>query len=239
MIDLYTGTPGSGKSLDVARVICQWLKGGRNVIGTMTVSPDSVSAYKGEYIHVNIYRLHPSELIEYARRYHVRGRESQSLIVIDECQLIFNSREWGAKDRQAWNMFFQVHRHYGYDVCLITQYDRLIDRQLRSLVEYQYIHRKVNNFGALGRLSSFLSGGSLFIRVQEWYPIHEKIGSVLFRYRKKYGAMYDSYAEFDGPEMSVNGLDDYLVPVASDADGGTGAPEAADVTGEELGEKGA
>ena len=37
MISLYTGTPGSGKSLDLARIIMLKLKMGINVIGTMYI----------------------------------------------------------------------------------------------------------------------------------------------------------------------------------------------------------
>lgn len=210
MIKLYTGTPGSGKSLDVARIIVNTLRSGMNVIGTMLVNGDAVSKYKGQYIFVDIYSLSPSDLIAYARKYHVKGKEGQCLLVIDECQQIFNSRDWGAKGRQAWNSFFQLHRHYGYDVCLITQYDRLIDRQLRALVEYQYVHRKVSNFGPVGRFVSMFFHGGLFIKVCEWYMVHEKIGSEFFVYRKRYGAIYDSYSEFDEKKEKFNGLLPYL-----------------------------
>lgn len=42
MISLYTGTPGSGKSLDLARIIMLKLKMGINVIGTMYINKDMV-----------------------------------------------------------------------------------------------------------------------------------------------------------------------------------------------------
>lgn len=148
--------------------------------------------------------------------------------------MIFNSRDWSAKDRQSWNSFFQIHRHFGYHVCLITQYDRLIDRQLRALVENQYIHRKISNYGILGKVFSAFFGGGLFISVQVWYPVHEKIGSNLFVYRRKYGLMYDSYAAFEELQYNVNNLRTYLMnpDSVSDADGGVeGAPEAADAVG--------
>lgn len=211
-VNLYTGTPGSGKSLDVARMVGMELRAGRNVIGTMIINPAMVSKYRGKYIYVDIYSLNPGDLIAYARKYHVKGKENQCLLVVDECQTIFNSRDWGAKGRAAWNRFFQVHRHFGYNVALITQYDRLIDRQLRALVENQYIHRKVANFGTMGKALSLLFGGGLFIKVCEWYPIHEKIGSEFYVYRKKYGNMYDSYSEFDEQEEGFNGLLPYIVP---------------------------
>lgn len=229
MISLYTGTPGSGKSLDVARLILIKLKMGINVIGTMYLDQSKLTKYKGKYIFCDIYKLNPQDLISYARKYHVKGKEGQCWLVIDECQRIFNARDWGNKDRREWNDFFQVHRHFGYNVALITQYDRLIDRQLRALVEYQYIHRKISNFGFKGWLISFFCGGGLFISVSEWYPLHEKIDSTFFRYRKKYATLYDSYMAFsEDSGNDVNELAFYLKEdTAVDESGDEGDPRTA------------
>ena len=38
---------------------------------------------------------------------------------------------------------FSQHRKLGYRVILIAQFDRMLDRQIRSVLEYEYIHRKV------------------------------------------------------------------------------------------------
>lgn len=213
MISLYTGTPGSGKSLDVARITRSRLKYGFNVIGTMYVNKDMVSGYKGRYYFVDIYSMRPADFIEYSRKYLKKGKEGQCLIVIDECQRIFNSRDWNKTDRRAWNDFFQVHRHFGYNVLLITQYDRLIDRQLRALVEYEYIHRKVSNFGVKGFILSCLAGGKLFIVVSQWYPLKERTGVQFFVYRKRLSAFYDSYMAFD--DNTTAGFNE-LLPLLAD-----------------------
>lgn len=208
MISLYVGTPGSGKSLDVARTIMSRLRNGFNVIGNMHVNKAMLSKkhYKGSYIFVDTYKMNPKELVDYARKYHKKGKEGQCLIVIDECQQIFNSRDWSSSDRRAWNEFFQVHRHFGYNIILVTQYDRLIDRQLRALVEYQYIHRKISNAGLKGMFFSMLAGGKLFVSVCEWYPLHEKVDTVFFKYHKKYSKFYDSFMAFE--ELSDNGINE-------------------------------
>lgn len=226
---MYTGTPGSGKSLDVARLILRKLKFGINVIGTMYLDQSRLAKYKGKYIFVDIYSLNPRQLMNYARRYHVKGKEGQCWLVIDECQRIFNARDWAVKDRREWNDFFQVHRHFGYDVALITQYDRLIDRQLRALVEYQYIHRKISNFGLKGSLLSLVCGGGLFVSVCEWYPLHEKTDSTFFKYRKKYALLYDSYMAFSEDSAEDNNGLSLLLKAESDGDasGETGAPREA------------
>ena len=72
--------------------------------------------------------------------------EGQFLLVIDECQIMFNSREWNVKNRTEWCIFFQEHRKYGYNIILITQFNRLVDRQIRSLVEFEIVHRDISNF---------------------------------------------------------------------------------------------
>lgn len=200
MIILYTGTPGSGKSLDVARQMMVKLKLGHNVIGNMYIRPEKLEKCAGKYIFVDTYSLNPYELTDYAKEFHKKGKEGQTYLIIDECQRIFNSREWQRPVMKAWNEFFQMHRHFGFHVYLITQYDRLIDRQLRALVEYDRIHRKVSNAGMKGKVMSLMAGGKLFVCAEEWYPKHMPTGSYYFKYKKKYGEFYDSYAAFSMDE---------------------------------------
>ena len=235
MIIFYTGTPGSGKSLDVARQMMTKLRLGHNVIGNMHIHREQIAGYKGKYIYCDTYDLNPYLLIEYAKKYHVKGKEGQTYLVIDECQRIFNSRDWQRPVMRAWNEFFQLHRHYGFHVYLITQFDRLVDRQLRALVEYDRIHRKVSNAGMKGKLMSLLCGGKLFVCAEEWYPKHMATGSYFFRYRKKYGEFYDSYAAFSMDSADcVNELalllkqgqegDRSVFPEEPERAGGTGDP---------------
>lgn len=212
MIVLYTGTPGSGKSLDIARQMAVKLSLGHNVIGNMTINPDKIAKRKGRYIYVDTYSLNPKELKDYAVKFHKKGVEGQTYIVIDECQRIFNSRDWQKSSMRAWNEFFQLHRHLGYHVYLITQYDRLIDRQLRALIEYNRIHRKISNAGTKGKIMSLLAGGKLFVCQEEWYPQHMATGHYFFKYKKKYGTWYDSYAAFDESIRPRNELRDILYP---------------------------
>ena len=71
-------------------------------------------------------------------------------------------------------VFFSQHRKYGYDVTLIAQFDRMIDKQLRGLIEYEYIHRKLSNYGFGGKIMSLIFGGNTFVVVQMWYPLKLK-----------------------------------------------------------------
>lgn len=70
-------------------------------------------------------------LIEYALKNHIEGKEAQTLLVIDEAQSLFNPRDFNRKDRKDFNYFFSLHRKLGYSIILVTQNDRLLDRQIR------------------------------------------------------------------------------------------------------------
>ncbi len=143
--------------------------------------------------------LHPDWLVEFARKWwdtH-RFRENSILLVVDEAQLLFNSREWNNPDRMAWLQFFSQHRHYGYKVILIAQSDRMIDRQFRALLEYDVKHRKLANFGIGGAILSLFCLGRLFVAVTMYYGLKERTGVLFFVTRKKIHGLYDSYSTFE------------------------------------------
>lgn len=200
MITLYSGTPGSGKSLHLAERLYYRMKHKGVTIGNFPLNTKTIKKYKHHYLYVDNSRLFPDRLFkfsyEYAKYLHVDHlKEGTILLVIDECQIMFNSRDWGQKNRGAWLEFFTQHRKLGYEIVLIAQFDRMIDRQIRSLIEYEYVHRKVGNFGKLGKVTSFLCGG-LFVCVKVWYPMKEKVGAEFFRHNKKTSRIYDTYYMF-------------------------------------------
>lgn len=205
MIKLYSGTPGSGKSLHLAKILYYRVKNSKTVtIGNFSLNLNNIKGRKkGTYLYVDNMRLDPNRLIEFSnlyRKHYGRIREGSFLLVIDESQILFNSREWQMKDRGAWLSFFTQHRKLGFDVILIAQFDRMLDRQIRALFEYQWIHRKCTNYGITGKILSVFCGGSLFVCVKVWYPLKEKTGAEFFRYHKKYANIYDTYSMFSAPK---------------------------------------
>ena len=154
MIFLYSGTPGSGKSQHVAERLYHLLRAGRPTVCNFPINLNRIPK-KSVSCSVTrvILRLPRSFLIPSFPRNISRAKkvkEGSLLLVIDECQLMFNARDWSKSGRDKWLSFFTLHRHYGYDIILVAQFDRMIDRQIRSLIEYEYIHRKVSNFGLRG-----------------------------------------------------------------------------------------
>ncbi len=150
----------------------------------------------GRYYHVANNHLTPKFLYAFARKFHRRRKEHQTTVYIDEASLFFNSRTFQSKDRMQWIEFLQLHRHFGFDVVLITQHDRMIDRQIRSLADYEIQHRDVKNYRAMGYVLSLLFGGHLFLAVKVYYGFREKIGQEFMLFNRRIANLYDTFSHF-------------------------------------------
>jgi len=134
---------------------------------------------------------------KYAKKFHKKGVEGQTLIVIDEAQMVMSPSVIKLKCQEDKNYrvdlleFFTQHRRLGFNIILVSQFDKLIDAQVRCLFEYDCKHRKANNF-SFGWLFSLFKI-SLFVQVQYWYCINQKLSASFFTYSKKYSRIYDSY----------------------------------------------
>lgn len=208
MIELFSGTPGSGKSLHAAEVVYWRLSAGKPVICNFMIEPGYIRKYKNTFYYVPNEKLNPEVLYEFSRSYFGESghtyKEDSILLVIDECQLLFNARSWGRTDRAGWLSFFTQHRKYGYLVILVAQNDRMLDRQVRSLIEYEEIHRKVSNFGVFGAFLKAVLHNEVFFSVRRWYPLRERVGLYMFVPKKRYYRLYDTRALFD--DSGDNGI---------------------------------
>ena len=170
------------------------------IIGNFYVNQNTVKKRKGTYIYVDNSRLEPERLIKFAIRYaRHKGRrlkEDELYLFIDEAQLLFNSRDWQLIKTSGWVSFYSQHRKLGFYIGLIAQFDRMLDRQIRSLVENEIKHRKVSRAGLFGKLLGFLTGDNLFIYIKIWYPMKQKVYSEFFLGTKKVYDLYDSYGLF-------------------------------------------
>lgn len=199
MIDLFSGTPGSGKSLHLARMIMYRVKFGKTVICNFNINTTAIKkASCDNFIYKDNSKLTPQYLMQFAKDYWGGKKvvEDSIMVVIDESQMLFNSRDYNKKDRMDWLKFFSIHRHFGFYIVLVAQFDRMLDRQIRSLVENEYIHRKVNNYGFAGKFIGLLCGGTCFVCVKYWYPMRTRLSADFFLGHKKYYKVYDSYAIF-------------------------------------------
>lgn len=225
MINFFTGRPGNGKSLHMAEIIYKQLKKGKNVIANFEINESVFDRFNkrhpgklGKFIYVpnrdllNDASRKPIKgrytyiegLYAFAEQFHdknFRGQiiENQTLLVLDECQELFNSRSWNRSDRLEWCSFFRQHRKYGYDVYLISQDDKVIDKQIRSILQYEFEHRLVNNYKFFGKMLGFMSGGKLFVCIKRMYGVKSKdakIKSTFFSGQERFYEFYDSYKTF-------------------------------------------
>ncbi len=198
MISLFSGTPGSGKSLHVASYIYERCKREKITIGNFEINRDIVPNSEF-YFYWDNQDITVDRLVNFSFDYFRdnRFKEGSILLILDEAQLLFNAREWAIKGRSDWILFFTQHRKLGYNIIMVAQFDRMIDKQIRSLFEYEYVHRKLSNFGWRGKLLSIWTLNRLFVAVKIWYPLKERVGAEHFLYNHKYGDIYNTRAMFD------------------------------------------
>jgi len=211
-INLYTGTVGSGKSFHTVAEGLEWIERGYNVVANFPITQAKSTKFK--WINDRNDRRYkrwiykPDITIEYLIALSIErdwfGTESQCLLILDEAGTIFNSRDWqvAGDSRLRWIKFFSLTRKLGYDVILVAQNDRMIDRQVRSLVEYEVKHLKANNAFMFRFLSVFRI--SLFMYVYKWYQTRLKGNVRLAIFKKRVADRYDTMRMFNTTDMIDN-----------------------------------
>ncbi len=152
MIIGFAGTPGSGKTYEAVSKILDNLQWGRVVFTNIDGMSDPqclemIKIYCGLSDLALMKQLHflqDDQLADFWM--HV---SPGSLIVLDEVQKVFSSREWQTAKNNQFASWASTHRHNGFDVVLISQAVERIDSAVRALLEWTYVFRKVNFFGGL------------------------------------------------------------------------------------------
>ena len=199
MIYFYSGRPGSGKSLHCAKMIDTYHRKGKNVICNFEVNENF---WKHRHCKKNKLLGDYGKIAQLTNKYHKRNArgqiiEKQTLLIIDECQTMFNSRSWNQKGRSQWVIFFTQHRKFGYTVILVSQHKDLIDKQIRHIFQHDYEHRNVKNFKLIGWFLALLFGGNLFVIPVKSMDTGKKDHTEFMIAPRKYYKLYDSYKIFD------------------------------------------
>lgn len=214
-IELYTGFVGSGKSYAAVKngtQIADAPMGKRWVIANFPIKPKKkmfARFRKEKYVEARwIYKdneeLTPEYLIKKSIEMGWNEKEGSALVIFDEASIPFNSRSWNAKDRLDWIKFLTQSRKFGYDFIFITQDAKMIDRQIRSLCEYEVQHKKLNNMFVFKILSLFRV--TLFGGISFWNGMAKERGSLrLYFYRKKIAERYDTLNLFDYGKDVIEG----------------------------------
>lgn len=199
MVYLYSGTPGSYKSYHAVFEALRWLRGGFNVIANFPLNYKNVihKPIKGVFSYVPSTELSINYLLQFASEHHYKGVKAQTLIIFDEAAIKFNSRDFGARDRLDWINFFNNHRHFNFDIILISQSDIMIDKQIRSSIETEYKFRQITHYKFLGRIFGFFFPG-LHMYYDYWYVNHLPNTFHLCGFSKRVASCYDTMALFIG-----------------------------------------
>ena len=205
-IDVYTGVPGSGKSVHAAREIRYALdrKHPRPVIANFPLADGAPVEHPESFVYMPNEEMSAGKIIDFADDFWTNGgvdfREDYILLVIDECQLLFNSRRWSDRSRMSYLQFLSQSRKYGVRVILVAQSAKMIDNQFRMLIEREFNHRRVRSMGPVGYVVSTLFLHRLFLVVRYLYQANERLGMDALIVSGKDTRMYDSYARFERQE---------------------------------------
>lgn len=150
MIIGFAGTPGSGKTYEAVKKIIDNLMTGRVVYTNIEGLDDgeckemikAITGLSDLAIVRQLKVLEEDQLEEFWM--HI---EPGCLVVIDEVQKYFSSRDWQSEKNKIFGYWASTHRHNGFDVVLITQSVERVDTAVRSLFEWTYVFRKINFFG--------------------------------------------------------------------------------------------
>lgn len=146
---VYSGVPGSGKTYHAVRDMrfCKYpVITNVNVCGMENVAV------------LPLDEITPLLLMAYSRHFWGDDKviENSLLLVIDEAQLLFNSRNWNDANRMDWLAFLSQHRKYGYRCVFIAQDIKMIDKQFRSLCEFDCQHTAASSISLFTRAFSLL-----------------------------------------------------------------------------------
>lgn len=137
---IVTGALGGGKSLMTVAKLRDYIKKGNRIAGNMNLDLKQLcnSAYsKTSYTRIPDVPT-AADLNALGRAYEGKYNDSKfGALVLDECALWLNSREWNDKDRKGLITWLVHARKLGWDVFLLVQEIEMLDSQIRkALCEY-------------------------------------------------------------------------------------------------------
>jgi len=157
MINGIQGKPGGGKSYEavVNHIIPTVTKDKRKIITNLPLNIDHFCNVFGEYcrdlIEVIDGQFHNygnerpfSKKDHYLQYENWQNEQGQKVyFYIDECHLAMPS----TGTEKELTEFFSMHRHYGFDIMLITQNFRKVNRDVRDMVQLSYRCIKKSHMG--------------------------------------------------------------------------------------------
>lgn len=135
MLTLITGVPGSGKSLFAVRELLKVIEENKRIAKIPEAERAEGQIVRSIFVDIDGWdherfgtQVAPPDW---------RETPDGSLVVYDECQQKFGP-DGGGRSKNPVIQAFEVHRHTGHDIWLITQRERLLHPHIRDLVGRHY-----------------------------------------------------------------------------------------------------
>ncbi|MDX2367538.1 MAG: zonular occludens toxin domain-containing protein [Colwellia sp.] len=200
MIHGISGKPGGGKSYEavVRHIIPVVTKDKRKVVTNLPLDIDRFCDVYGDFcrdlIEVVDGQFHNyggerpfSKKDHYLQYEDWQNEKGQKVyFFIDECHLAMPTQ--GTEKELA--EFYSMHRHYGFDIMLITQNFRKVNRDIKDMVVNHYRAIKKSMMGQDDRYILKVHDGAVSSRASE-VATHERM------YEKKYFSFYQSHTKSD------------------------------------------
>jgi zona occludens toxin len=200
MLNGISGKPGGGKSYEavVTHIIKVITVNKRKVVTNLPLNIEHFCSVYGEYCRDLIVvvdgQFHnyggerPFSKKEHYLQYEDWANEKGQKVYffIDECHLAMPMQ---GTDK-ALCEFYSMHRHYGFDMMLITQNFRKVNRDIRDMIQNHYRAIKKSMMGQDDKYILKIHDGASSSKASE-VATHERT------YEKKYFAFYQSHTKSD------------------------------------------
>lgn len=143
---LITGARGAGKSLVAVARIRDYLAEGRPVATNLDLDLRALLKAKPASWCIRLPDMPCAADLKALPVVHDTGDEAQNgALVLDECAIWLNAREWGGGDRPAVINWLLQSRKVGWDLYFIVQDVSLLDKQARTtLFDYRVVCRRLD-----------------------------------------------------------------------------------------------
>jgi zona occludens toxin len=200
MLNGISGKPGGGKSYEavVTHIIKVITVEKRKVVTNLPLNIEHFCSVYGEYCRELIvvvdgqFHNYGGERPFSQKEHYLQYEDWQNdkgqkvYFFIDECHLAMPMQ---GTDK-ALCEFYSMHRHYGFDIMLITQNFRKVNRDIRDMIQNHYRAIKKSMMGQDDKYILKVHDGASSSKASE-VATHERT------YEKKYFAFYQSHTKSD------------------------------------------
>jgi len=182
-INIITGRPGSGKTYILTKIALEFLKEGRTVFSNYFIDWDKNN-------------LHFFDKVE-----ELKSLE-KGIIVMDEGQIYFNSRNWENLS-ETMQYKLQQHRKDGLDIWATVQNIKRIDILIRELVSRYFECKSLICFNFLKEHYELFIKKEYDVEDEEVKDKRECFGTELIFFEPEIGNRYDTLKKISLPVTDI------------------------------------